>query len=76
MHQFILCRDGLMICCVTVFRSSPLVEEFTSRFPRMSLHAVLSEYSLPAPLGEHRNPFGLPQQQVCGLMTDVESCIT
>ncbi|KAL9957123.1 hypothetical protein ACROYT_G038725 [Oculina patagonica] len=43
--------------------SSPLVEEFTSRFPRMSLHNVLSEFSLPTPLSEHNNPLGLPQQQ-------------
>lgn len=42
---------------------SPLVEEFTSRFPKMSLHNVLSEFSLPAPLSEHNNPLGLPQHQ-------------
>jgi len=29
----------------------------------MSLHNVLSEFSLPAPLSEHNNPLGLPQQQ-------------
>lgn len=45
-------------------RSSPLVEEFTSRFPGMSLLNVLSEFSLPTPLSEHNNPLGLPQQQV------------
>ena len=50
----------ISFCC----SSSPLVEEFTSRFPRMSLHNVLSEFSLPAPLSEHNNPLGLPQQQV------------
>ena len=46
-------------------RSSSLVKEFTLRFPGMSLHNVLSEFSLPAPLSEHSNPLGLPQQQVC-----------
>lgn len=45
-------------------RLSPLVEEFTSRFPRMSLLNVLSEFSLPTPLSEHNNPLGLPQDQV------------
>lgn len=45
-------------------RSSPLVEEFTSRFPGMSFHNVLSEFSLPAPLSQHNNPLGLPQQKV------------
>lgn len=49
----------------SIYSSSPLVEEFTSRFPKMSLHNVLSEFSLPAPLSEHNNPLGLPQQQVC-----------
>lgn len=43
--------------------SSSLVKEFTLRFPGMSLHNVLSEFSLPAPLSEHSNPLGLPQQQ-------------
>lgn len=43
--------------------SSPLVEEFTSRFPGMSFHNVLSEFSLPAPLSQHNNPLGLPQQK-------------
>lgn len=43
--------------------SSPLVEEFTSRFPKMSLLNVLSEFSLPTPLSEHNNPLGLPQHQ-------------
>ncbi|KAJ7340234.1 Nitrogen permease regulator-like 3 [Desmophyllum pertusum] len=43
--------------------SSPLVEEFTSRFLRMSLHNVLSKFSLPAPLSGHKDPLGLPQQQ-------------
>jgi len=42
---------------------SPLVKEFTSRFPGMSLLNVLSEFSLPTPLSEHNNPLGLPQQQ-------------
>lgn len=42
---------------------SPLVKEFTSRFPGMSLFNVLSEFSLPTPLSEHNNPLGLPQQQ-------------
>lgn len=45
-------------------RLSPLVKEFTSRFPGMSLFNVLSEFSLPTPLSEHNNPLGLPQQQV------------
>ena len=45
-------------------RSSPLVEEFTSRFPMMSLLNVLSEFSLPTPLSEHNNALGLPQHQV------------
>ena len=45
-------------------RSSPLVEEFTSRFPGMSFQNVLSEFSLPAPLSQHNNPLGLPQQKV------------
>ena len=41
-----------------------LVEEFVENFPRMSLPAVLSEFSLPTSLGEHRDVLGLPPQQV------------
>lgn len=60
-----LCMSNVYVVAPnsSVSVSSPLVEEFTSRFPRMSLHNVLSEFSLPAPLSEHNNPLGLPQQQ-------------
>lgn len=60
-----LCESNVYVVAPnsSVNVSSPLVEEFTSRFPRMSLHNVLSEFSLPAPLSEHNNPLGLPQQQ-------------
>ncbi|XP_077979856.1 GATOR1 complex protein NPRL3-like isoform X2 [Glandiceps talaboti] len=44
--------------------NSQLVEEFTSKFPGQSLTAVLSDFSLPLPLGEHRNLLGFEQQQV------------
>ena len=47
-----------------LYRVSPLVEEFTSRFPGMSLLNVLSEFSLPTPLSEHNNSLGVPQKQV------------
>jgi len=39
-----------------------LVEGFTEHFPRMSLPAVLAEFSLPSPLGEHRDVLGMPPQ--------------
>lgn len=60
-----LCMSNVYVVAPnsSVSVSSPLVEEFTSRFPKMSLHNVLSEFSLPAPLSEHNNPLGLPQQQ-------------
>lgn len=60
-----LCMSNVYVVAPnsSVSVSSPLVEEFTSRFPRMSLHNVLSEFSLPAPLSEHNNPLGLPQHQ-------------
>ena len=50
--------------CLSFYPRSQLVKEFTERFPGMSLQNVLSEFSLPAPLSEHNNPLGLPQQQV------------
>lgn len=60
-----LCMSNVYVVAPnsSVSVSSPLVEEFTSRFPKMSLHNVLSEFSLPAPLSEHNNPLGLPQHQ-------------
>ncbi|XP_077865259.1 GATOR1 complex protein NPRL3-like [Saccoglossus kowalevskii] len=42
--------------------TSPLVEEFTDKFPGQSLTAVLSNFSLPLPFGEHRNPLFEQQQ--------------
>lgn len=57
-------------------RSSPLVEEFTSRFPKMSLLNVLSEFSLPTPLSEHNNPLGLPQHQVHTPVNSTKTVLT
>ena len=44
--------------------NSWLVEKFAKAFHGMSLPAVLAEFSLPTPLGEHRDVLGLQQQQV------------
>ena len=46
------------------FSNSILGEKFVEHFPGMSLPAVMSEFSLPSQLGEHRDVLGLPQQQV------------
>ena len=45
------------------FVHSSLVEKFVEQFPGVSLHAIMSEFSLPSQLGEHRDILGLPQQQ-------------
>ncbi|CAH1273823.1 NPRL3 [Branchiostoma lanceolatum] len=43
--------------------NSLLCEKFLEQFPGVCLPAVMGDFSLPLPLGEHRNPLGLPQQQ-------------
>ncbi|ELU15283.1 hypothetical protein CAPTEDRAFT_221562 [Capitella teleta] len=43
--------------------NSALGEKFVEQFPGMSLSAIMAEFSLPSPLGEHRDVLGLPQQQ-------------
>ncbi|XP_070581227.1 GATOR1 complex protein NPRL3-like [Ptychodera flava] len=44
--------------------ASDLAESFTSKFPGQSLTAVISNFSLPLPFGEHRNPLGWEQQKI------------
>ncbi|XP_031548535.1 GATOR complex protein NPRL3-like [Actinia tenebrosa] len=62
---FPLCESNVYTVApgISVDKSSKLVNEFSSRFPKMSLHAMLAEFSLPSPLAEHHNPLGSPQQQ-------------
>ena len=48
-------------------RNSDLVDVFVEQFEDMSLPAVMSDFSLPTPLGEHRDVLGMPQQQVRSL---------
>ncbi|XP_035694844.1 GATOR complex protein NPRL3-like isoform X2 [Branchiostoma floridae] len=43
--------------------NSLLCEKFLEQFPGVCLPAIMADFSLPLPLGEHRNPLGLPQQQ-------------
>ncbi|XP_078611407.1 GATOR1 complex protein NPRL3-like isoform X3 [Branchiostoma floridae x Branchiostoma japonicum] len=45
------------------FVNSLLCEKFLEQFPGVCLPAIMADFSLPLPLGEHRNPLGLPQQQ-------------
>ncbi|KXJ20483.1 GATOR complex protein NPRL3 [Exaiptasia diaphana] len=62
---FPLCESNVYAVApsIPVDMSSPLVDEFSSRFPKISLHETLAEFSLPSPLAEHYNPLSLPQQQ-------------
>ncbi|XP_061404914.1 GATOR1 complex protein NPRL3 isoform X1 [Lethenteron reissneri] len=42
---------------------SPYSEQFAQQFPGCELSTTLTEFSLPTPLAEHRNPLGTPVQQ-------------
>ncbi|XP_046981734.1 GATOR complex protein NPRL3 isoform X1 [Schistocerca americana] len=43
--------------------NSPLVERFSESFPGLNLLQVMSDFSLPTPLGQKKNPLHHPQQQ-------------
>ncbi|KAI0217016.1 GATOR complex protein NPRL3 [Lamellibrachia satsuma] len=60
-----LCESNVYVITpdTNMIVNSTLVEKFVELFPGMSLPAVISEFSLPTPLGEHRDVLGLPQQQ-------------
>ncbi|XP_064611275.1 GATOR1 complex protein NPRL3-like [Liolophura sinensis] len=62
---FPLCESNVYMLSPHAYThvNSPQVESFVDHFPGMSLPAVLSEFSLPTPLGQHRDVLGLPQQQ-------------
>ena len=40
------------------------MEKCEESFPNVSLPVILSEFSVPSSLGDHKDVLGLPQQQV------------
>ncbi|KAK2143143.1 hypothetical protein LSH36_873g00006 [Paralvinella palmiformis] len=62
---FPLCEANVYVLSpnINTFVNSSLVEKCEESFPNVSLPVILSEFSVPSSLGDHKDVLGLPQQQ-------------